>query len=53
MIFANTFLDGANQELNRNVQGFSDEVGTVFLTYNWPGNVRELKNIGKKSYFTY
>jgi len=49
MIFANTFLDGANQELNRNVQGFSDEVEQCFLTYNWPGNVRELKNVVRRA----
>ncbi|MES2829040.1 MAG: sigma-54 dependent transcriptional regulator [Bacteroidota bacterium] len=49
MVFANTFLNVANQELNRNVQSFSDEVVECFLTYNWPGNVRELKNVVRRA----
>lgn len=49
LIFANTFLEGANQELNRDVQGFSAEVEQCFLTYNWPGNVRELKNVVRRA----
>jgi two-component system response regulator HydG len=49
MLFANTFLGGANQELNRSVQGFSAEVEECFLTYNWPGNVRELKNVVRRA----
>ena len=34
LVFAHTFLEGANQELSRNVQGFSEEVEECFLTYN-------------------
>ncbi|NQX41846.1 two-component system, NtrC family, response regulator HydG [Pedobacter steynii] len=49
MVFANTFLEVANQELNRNVQSFSEEVEECFLTYNWPGNVRELKNVVRRA----
>ena len=49
MVFANTFLGTANEELSRNVQGFSDEVEECFLTYNWPGNVRELKNVVRRA----
>ncbi|HEY0667026.1 MAG TPA: sigma-54 dependent transcriptional regulator [Sphingobacteriaceae bacterium] len=49
MIFAENFLKAANQELNRNVEGFSDEVIECFLTYNWPGNVRELKNVIRRA----
>jgi two-component system response regulator HydG len=49
MVFANTFLDVANQELGRNVQTFSEEVIQCFLTYNWPGNVRELKNVVRRA----
>ena len=39
----------ANSELNRNVEGFSDEVIDCLLTYNWPGNVRELKNVIRRA----
>lgn len=49
MVFANTFLEVANHELSRNVQGFSEEVEECFLTYNWPGNVRELKNVVRRA----
>ncbi|MDQ7948131.1 MAG: sigma-54 dependent transcriptional regulator [Pedobacter sp.] len=49
MVFAHTFLMKANEELNRNVQGFSPEVEECFLTYNWPGNVREIKNVVRRA----
>ncbi|MDQ1140558.1 sigma-54-dependent transcriptional regulator [Pedobacter agri] len=44
-IFADKFLAVANQELNKNIRGFSDGVKNCFLNYSWPGNVRELKNV--------
>ena len=49
MVFAHTFLTIANDELNRNVTSFSQEVEDCFLTYNWPGNVRELKNVVRRA----
>lgn len=49
LAFAETFLQMANQELNKNVKGFSEEVIDCFLTYNWPGNVRELKNVVRRA----
>ena len=49
MVFANTFLAVANEELSRNVERFSEEVEECFLTYNWPGNVRELKNVVRRA----
>lgn len=49
MVFAHTFLKIANEELNRNVTSFSQEVEDCFLTYNWPGNVRELKNVVRRA----
>ncbi|MCZ4243412.1 sigma-54-dependent transcriptional regulator [Pedobacter punctiformis] len=45
LIFADKFLAIANQELNKNIKGFSDSVKECFLNYSWPGNVRELKNV--------
>ncbi|TCD12850.1 sigma-54-dependent Fis family transcriptional regulator [Pedobacter frigidisoli] len=45
LIFAEKFLAVANQELNKNIRGFSDGVKACFLNYGWPGNVRELKNV--------
>ncbi len=47
--FAEYFLNQANEELEKEIRGFTPEVLTVFLKYNWPGNLRELKNIVKRS----
>jgi len=49
LAFADSFLQLANQELNKNIKGFSEEVIDCFLTYNWPGNVRELKNVVRRA----
>ena len=49
MIFADFFLEKANQQLNKNIIGFSKEVLTIFENYNWPGNLRELQNIIKRA----
>jgi two-component system response regulator HydG len=49
LVFAHTFLELANKELNKNVQSFSSEVEECFLNYNWPGNVRELKNVVRRA----
>ena len=49
MIFAENFLESANAELNKNVEGFSDEVKECLLRYSWPGNIRELKNVIRRA----
>ncbi|MDI6032258.1 sigma-54 dependent transcriptional regulator [Flavobacterium sp. LB2P84] len=49
MIFSDFFLDKSNQELNKNVIGFSSEVMTIFQNYRWPGNLRELQNCIKRA----
>ncbi|WP_421945464.1 sigma-54-dependent transcriptional regulator [Pedobacter sp.] len=45
LVFAENFLKVANNELGKNIKGFSEGVKESFLNYNWPGNVRELKNV--------
>lgn len=45
LLFAERFLSIANQELNKKIKGFSDEVKKCLLANPWPGNVRELKNV--------
>ncbi len=47
--FANFFITQSNQELERKVQGLSEEVTDVFLDYEWPGNLREMRNIIKRA----
>ena len=49
LVFAENFIDVANQELGKDIGGFSKEVKACFLTYNWPGNVRELKNVVRRA----
>lgn len=49
MVFADFFLEKANEELNKAVVGFSPEVSTIFQKYSWPGNLRELKNCIKRA----
>ncbi|MBW6489725.1 MAG: sigma-54 dependent transcriptional regulator [Lentimicrobium sp.] len=49
IMFTNHFLKQANQELGREVAGFSEEVMEIFRKYSWPGNFRELKNIIKRA----
>lgn len=48
-IFAEHFRERANEELNLNIKGFSDESMKVLSEYQWPGNIRELKNIVKRA----
>ena len=49
MIFANHFLAQANDDLEKEVEGFDQEVTDLFKNYDWPGNLREMKNIIKRS----
>ncbi len=43
------FLERFNRELNRSVQGISDEAMALMHRYGWPGNVRELQNTIKSA----
>lgn len=49
MIFANYFLNSANEELEKDITGFSKETIETFKSYPWPGNLRELKNVVKRA----
>jgi two-component system response regulator HydG len=49
MIFANHFLASANDDLEKEVEGFDQDVTDLFRNYDWPGNLREMKNIIKRS----
>ncbi len=49
MVFADYFLEKANQQLNKDIIGFSPEVVAIFQKYNWPGNLRELQNCVKRA----
>lgn len=49
MLFAEFFLEKANDQLNKEVIGFSPEVVSIFQKYPWPGNLRELQNCVKRA----
>lgn len=48
-IMAKYFLDEANSEFNKKVNGISPEAMKFLLNYPWPGNVRELRNIIRRA----
>ena len=48
-LFAEHFLNLANQELNKEVDDFDDEVKAIFKKYSWPGNLRELRNVVRRA----
>jgi len=43
-LLARYFLEEANQEFNKKIEGISGEPMKSLLNYHWPGNVRELRN---------
>ena len=49
MLFAEFFLQKSNEQLNREVVGFSSETIAVFQRYRWPGNLREMQNVIKRA----
>jgi two-component system response regulator HydG len=48
-IFAAHFLQLTNDELSKNVKGFSKDVMNIFKSYVWYGNLREMKNVVKRA----
>lgn len=49
LIFANYFLERANQSLHKSVKSFSPDVIDQITNYYWHGNLRELHNVVKRS----
>jgi two-component system response regulator HydG len=48
-LFAEYFLERANEELSKKVEGFEPEVMEAFMKYPWPGNLREFRNVVRRS----
>jgi two-component system response regulator HydG len=48
-LFADFFLDKTNKELNKNIEGYEDDVLEMFLHYSWPGNLREFRNVVRRA----
>ncbi|GAB3332334.1 sigma-54 dependent transcriptional regulator [Larkinella ripae] len=49
ILFAEHFLEIANEQLEKNVQGFDDEVKDKLKEYYWHGNLREIQNVVKRA----
>ena len=48
-LFADLFSRHANEELNRNVEGFYSGAAEMLASHSWPGNLRELNNVVKRA----
>lgn len=48
-IFLEHFLNQANENLGKDVEGFDDEAIKVLKNYGWPGNLREVRNVVKRA----
>jgi len=48
-LFAQFFLDKTNEELQKNIEGYEDDVEEMFLNYAWPGNLREFRNVVRRA----
>jgi two-component system response regulator HydG len=47
-LFADFFLSRTMVELDKQLDGFDDEVMNMFIQYNWPGNLREFRNVVRR-----
>ena len=47
-LFADFFLSRTMEELNKQLEGFDDEVLEMFMQYSWPGNLREFRNVVRR-----
>ncbi|MDR1120629.1 MAG: sigma-54 dependent transcriptional regulator [Dysgonamonadaceae bacterium] len=45
VLFAHHFLELSNEELKKNIIGFTSEALEILSRYAWPGNIRELRNV--------
>jgi two-component system response regulator HydG len=48
-LFAQFFLDRTNNELQKNIEGYEEDVEEMFLNYAWPGNLREFRNVVRRA----
>ncbi len=48
-LFAQFFLDKTNAELQKNIEGYDENVEEMFMNYSWPGNLREFRNVVRRS----
>ena len=44
-LLAHHFLQAFNRKFSKSIQGVSEPVMDLFMSYHWPGNVRQLENV--------
>ncbi|PHZ83759.1 PEP-CTERM-box response regulator transcription factor [Paremcibacter congregatus] len=49
ILLSKAFLSKFNDDLKKQIMGFSQDALVAIASYNWPGNVRELENRIKRS----
>jgi two-component system response regulator HydG len=49
MMYARFFLKSANEELEKNIEGFAPGVEEQIINYPWYGNLREMKNVIRRA----
>lgn len=49
LLFAESFLEEANHDLEKNLKGFTDDGCSALLHYPWDGNLRQLRNTIKRA----
>jgi len=47
---ADHFVSRFNRLQNKNIEGLTTEVLSLFMAYDWPGNIRELENIIERAF---
>lgn len=48
-VFAQHFLDKANNQLDKNIKGFTASTFDVLMRHTWHGNLRELQNVVRRA----
>ena len=48
-LFADLFVRHANEELNRDVEGFDSTAAEMLVSHPWTGNLRELNNVVRRA----
>ena len=48
-LFADLFVRHANEELDRDVEGFDSTAAEMLVSHTWTGNLRELNNVVKRA----
>jgi two-component system, NtrC family, response regulator HydG len=49
LLYADYFMEQANQQLDKNVSQIDKETLDIILNYSWEGNLRELNNVIRRS----